>query len=119
MADKLKQNLRYYKASLRLLKTIYPKDKNMRRLCKLDEQINQISKHNNSLWSEIYLMGYVPNVDNSNPKFFKYFDMILSNSKKITSLTKSIGNMEKKGFKLETALHMKFLLNKGRASQSF
>lgn len=119
MTDKLKQNLRYYKASVRLLKTVYPEDKNMRKLCKLDELRDNISKYNDALWAEIYSLGYKPNIDNNNPQFYKHFDVINDNIKRINSIGKSIENLENKGYKLEAALEQKYLLNKGRASQSF
>lgn len=117
--SKLKQNIRYKKADQKLAKERFSNIPQEKKLVLLHQQQERLEKWQNMIWSNMYKKGFKPMVDNQNPKFYGFFDELANISKMIQKTSKSISNLENKGFKLDSALENHYRLNAGRMSQSF
>lgn len=65
MTSAFKQNLRYLKASARLMKKVYPQDQTRKRLVKLNEQSEDLNKWVALIWERMYKNGFKPLADNA------------------------------------------------------
>lgn len=120
MTSRIKQGIRYMAADRRLSKKIYPKDINVRKLCKLNEERDQLTKDIDKFFIIMKSNGFRPGIDAQNPIFFKDFDLINICEKRRERIIKQISRIESfSGISVEDALHQFYILNKGRGSQSF
>lgn len=120
MTSKLKQNLRYAKAAQKLLNKVYPEDGTERKLIKLNERYEDLSKTVAAVWQRMYAKGFQPMTDNGNPKFYCDFDELRAAERSQQRLSNTINRIEQHtGKSLDTALQRMYMLNAGRASQSF
>ena len=88
--------VRLDKVRQRLNKIIYPSDKHHRFIVKKNELLKQKEKYSNDIWRQIYEKGFIPLVDNDNPKFIHFFEELSDNAKQISSICNSIAKCCKK-----------------------
>ena len=121
MTSKEKQNMRYQRAEERIFRVQkYPENPAVRKLCRLEQQRDQLSKSIDKQFAHMRERGFVPGRDNREPAFFADFDLICQWTKQRDRIIQKITRIEKThDLKSEEALKDFYLMNRGRGSQSY
>jgi hypothetical protein len=118
--DYTKANIRLRKVNQRLQKEVLPKNKIIKKLIKLHQQIERQGKWHDYIWGTIYEKGFNPQRQQTEKDYWRNFEKEFLQEeeclKKIKSLYKSINRIEETTFyTLDEALYEYQLVNSGRS----
>lgn len=118
--DSIKAKIRLEKAQRKINKRVYPTCQKTKNVVKLNERYEQLGKDIDKTYSTMYSEGFRPNIDNQNPKFFEYFDFILSCENERAKISRKVDKLCVQLGKTETQIAEEmYNLNAGRGSTSY